>query len=53
MIAAFSFPIFSYFLRMSKIVFAISIIGASIIIIRHRSNIAKLLDGEESKISGK
>jgi len=51
MVAALSFPIFSYFLGMSKIVFAISILGASIIIIRHRPNIAKLLSGKESRVS--
>jgi len=53
MIAAVSFPIFSYILGMSKIVFAMSIVGAFIIIIRHRPNIAKLLSGKESRVSGK
>ncbi len=53
MVAAISFPMFSYMLGMSKIVFAISILGASIIIIRHRSNITKLLSGKESRFSGK
>ena len=53
MLAAISFPIFSYILKMSNIVIVLSILGAFIIIIRHRPNIAKLLSGKESRVSGK
>lgn len=49
-IAAFSLPVFAILLNKPKIHIFVSLIVAAAIILKHRSNIKKLIEGKEHKV---
>jgi glycerol-3-phosphate acyltransferase PlsY len=49
--AAATFPIFSYFFGYSNEIIAGAIIGSLLIIIAHRTNIKRIIQGQENKFS--
>lgn len=50
-LAAVSFPIFTLIYRQSKLVILVGILLSLFVILRHRSNIQRLLKGEEPSLS--
>lgn len=53
LLAAISFPLFTILFRQSAVVISLGILLAIFVILRHKSNIKRLLEGKESRLSFK
>ena len=52
-LAALSFPIFTVLFRQSTVIISLGILLSIFIILRHKSNIKRILEGKESRLSFK
>lgn len=52
-LAAVSFPLLTIFFRQSKVIIFLGLLLSVFIILRHKSNVKRLLEGKESRISFK
>jgi glycerol-3-phosphate acyltransferase PlsY len=52
-LAALSFPLLTIFFRQSKVIISLGVLLSVFIILRHKSNIKRLLEGKESRLSFK